>query len=350
MSESPPVPLVSVVVLNYNGERWIERCLASVKAQSLGSSLELIVADNLSTDGSDKTAERILQNSPNSLFVQNGDNLGYCEGNNRAAKRARGQYLLFLNNDAWLEPDCLEKLLAEVKATNASVAMPLVMNYEDDSFQSLGAEGFDIFGLPSTRLPHAETREVLMPEGCAYLIERELFERLGGFDAEFYLYSDELDLSFRAWISGAKAIAVPAAHAHHRGAVNVNPAGGGQVVEFRTSDSKRFYSNRNALLVLLKSGRHMLLLLSVLQIGLLVVEGLVGLLLVRRWSFVKKSYVDALADCWRLRGHIRAERQRINAFRKQGDVWMLRFLRLRLNRWDEVQRVRRYGMPKVTAT
>src|SRR6185295_4386986 len=120
MSESPPVPLVSVVVLNYNGERWIERCLASVKAQSLGSSLELIVADNLSTDGSDKTAERILQNSPNSLFVQNGDNLGYCEGNNRAAKRARGQYLLFLNNDAWLEPDCLEKLLAEVKATNAS--------------------------------------------------------------------------------------------------------------------------------------------------------------------------------------------------------------------------------------
>ena len=123
-----------------------------------------------------------------------------------------------------------------------------------------------------------------MPEGCAYLIEREWFERLGRFDSRFYLYSDELDLSFRLWLAGGRAIAVPAARCHHRGAANVNPKGGGTAVEFRTSDSKRFYANRNALLVLLKSGRHVLLLLALLQLGLLACEALVALLLVRRWS------------------------------------------------------------------
>src|ERR1035437_1432597 len=107
--------------------------------------------------------------------MEHGQNLGYCEGNNRAAETAHGQYLLFLNNDTWLEPRCLEQLLAEVQRTGAGVAAPLVMNYEDDTFQSLGAFGFDLFGLASTRAVAAENREGLMPEGGAYLIQRQLF-------------------------------------------------------------------------------------------------------------------------------------------------------------------------------
>jgi len=349
MSSTSP-PLVSVVVLNYNGARWLERCLASLRVQTIFAQSEIILADNLSTDGSDKLGESLVKECPNARFIQNGANLGYCEGNNRAIATATGQYLLILNNDAWLEPDCLEKLLAGVREANAAAAMPLVLNYDDDTFQSLGARGFDIFGLPSTRLPHAGTREVLMPEGCAYLIERELFLQLGAYDAEFYMYSDELDLSFRVWLAGHRAVAVPAARVHHRGAAQVNPRGGGQVVEFRTSDSKRFYANRNALLVLLKNGRHLLLLLAFLQLGLLAAEALVALLLVRRWSFVSRAYLDAVAGCWRLRGHIFAERRRIKTFRRRGDFWMLRFLCWRLNRWDEIRRLRQMGVPKVTAS
>ena len=123
-----------------------------------------------------------------------------------------------------------------------------------------------------------------MPEGCAYLIRRELFQQLGRFDPEFFMFADELDLSWRVWISGQRAIAVPSARLHHRGAAQVNPAGGGSAVEFRTSDTKRFYSNRNGLLVLLKNAHLFLLLLVPLQLGLLAVEALAALLLVRRWS------------------------------------------------------------------
>jgi GT2 family glycosyltransferase len=352
MSPAPPSdlsqPLLSVIVLNYNGERWLERCLESLRAQTIFEQIEIILADNRSSDGSDQLGQRLVEACPRGVFVQHGQNLGYCEGNNRGAETARGEYLLFLNNDTWLEPRCLELLLAEVQRSSASAAAPQVLNYEDDSFQSLGAFGFDLFGLASTRAAATETREVLMPEGCAYLIQRKLFQELGQFDPVFFMYCDEFDLSWRVWISGHRAVAVPKARLHHRGAAQVNPAGGGAAVEFRTSDTKRFYTNRNSLLVLLKNARLLLLVLVPLQLGLLLLEGVAALALVRRWSFVRRAYWDAVADCWRLRRHILAERQRIRQFRRRGDVWMLRFFRWRLNRWDELQRVRQFGVPKVT--
>jgi GT2 family glycosyltransferase len=336
-----------VIVLNYNGARWLERCLTSLRAQTILDQVEVIVADNVSTDGSERLGMRLVESWPGAHFIQHAQNLGYCEGNNRAAEAARGEFLLFLNNDTWLEPNCLELLLAEVRRAGAGAAGPLVLNYDDESFQSLGAFGFDVFGLACTRTTTATTRDVLMPEGCAYLIRRDLFQQLGRFDSEFFMFADECDLSWRVWISGHRAIAVPSARLHHRGAAQVNPAGGGATVELRTSDTKRFYANRNNLLVLLKNARHLLLLLVPLQLGLLVIEALAALLLIRRWNFISHAYIGAVADCWRLRRHVVAERSRIRQFRRQGDLFMLRFLRWRPNRWDELQRLRRLGPPKV---
>ena len=338
-------PLVSVVVLNYNGARWLDRCVRSLQSQTIFVRLEVIVADNLSTDGSDRLAEELVKGWPNGTFIQHGRNLGYCAGNNLAAVGARGEFLFFLNNDAWLEPDCLEKLVTETRRAGASASCPLILNYDDDSFQSLGAFGYDLFGLCTCRQPGAETRDVLMPEGCAYLIERDLFRELGGFDAEFFMYVDEFDLSWRVWITGHRAVAVPRARLHHRGAAQVNPAGGGKVVELRTSDTKRFYANRNSLLVLLKGAQHVLLLTALLQVGMLAAEALVGLAIVRRWGFVRRAYLEALTDCWRLRGHVLAERRRLRALRRRSDWAMLRFFKWRFNRWEEL---RERGLPKVT--
>ena len=228
-SDLPP-PLVSVIVLNYNGARWLERCLNSLRAQTIFDRVEVILADNVSSDGSERLGKQIVEGWPRGVFIQHSANLGYCEGNNRAAEAAHGQYLLFLNNDTWLEPPCLEQLLAEVQRSGAGAAAPLILNYDDDSFQSLGAFGFDLFGLASTRAYATQTREVLMPEGCAYLIQRELFQALGRFDPEFFMFADEFDLSWRVWISGRQAVAVPSAKLHHRGAAQVNPAGGGAAV------------------------------------------------------------------------------------------------------------------------
>jgi GT2 family glycosyltransferase len=347
-SRSPAI-YVSVIVLNYNGAAWLERCLHSLRTQTIFHKIEVIVADNASPDGSAELAVQYLKDWPNARVMPNGRNLGFAEGNNRPARLARGRYLFFLNNDAWLEPACIERLLAGVTSAGAVAACPLVLNYEDDSFQSAGAGGFDVFGLATSRRPPSTTRPVLMPEGCGYLIERERFLALGGFDPEFFMFAEEFDLSWRVWIAGGRACVVPEARLHHRGGAQVNPQGGGQVIEFRTSDRKRFFANRNNLLVLLKNAQHLLLLLLPLQLLLLALEAGAALFLVRRWSFVKAAYMDAVVDCWRLRSHVCQQRRLLRGLRKRGDFWMLRFLRGRLNRWDEFLRMLRFGPPKVSA-
>jgi GT2 family glycosyltransferase len=186
-----------------------------------------------------------------------------------------------------------------------------------------------------------------MPEGCAYFIRGDVFWKIGGFDSELFMYADEYDLSWRLWISGCSAVRVPDAIVHHRGAANVNPAGGGTVVENRTSDSKRYYANRNALLVLLKNCKNFLLIMVLLQLLLYGAEATASLILVRRWHFIQRAYIQAVKDCFRMRSHISAERAKIRSFRRRGDLWMLRFLTWRLNRWDELNRMLKFGVPSV---
>jgi GT2 family glycosyltransferase len=308
--------------------------------------MEVIVADNASPDGSGELARQLLSDWSNGCYLPHGANLGFCEGNNRPAIRARGRYLFFLNNDTWLEPDCLEILLTAVQRTGAAAGTPRVLTYDGDGEQVVFGAGFDLFGLVSFAPARGKVREIFMPPGCCYLIDAALFSQLGGFDPEFFMYADDLDLSWRLWAAGRRAIGVPAARLHHRMAANANPAGGGQIVEFRTSASTRYYSHRNCLLAVLKNAQHVLLLLAATQVALLLLEGVVALLLTRSWGLVRRAYVEALVDCWRLRRHIGAERRRLRQLRQRSDWWLLRFLRLRLNRWDEILRIRRLGLPK----
>jgi GT2 family glycosyltransferase len=344
---SPPRLAVSVIILNYNGAGWLERCLLSLRNQTIAGQIEVIVADNASPDESGQLARKLMQDWKPGRVFQYDTNLGYAEGNNRAVEPAGGRYLLFLNNDTWLEPDCLERLMQEVETAGASAATPLVMDYLDDRMQSVGESGFDIFGLLCGSPRWKFHQEIFVAVGPALLVERNRFEKVGGFDGEFFMYADEYDLCWRIWLAGGKVILAPSARLHHRGAVAVNPRGDEKVVENRTSDTKRFYANRNNLLVLLKNGQHVLLLLVPLQLLLLLAEALAMGILARRWSHVRRGYVDAVRDCWRLRRHIFAERRRVRSLRQRGDFWIMRFLRPRLNRWREFRRFQRFGLPKV---
>ena len=355
MNDIPPatppadgcVPLLSVIVINYNGSPWLERCLVSLCDQTIADQIEIIVADNASTDQSDQLAAQLLRDWPRGRVCHHGTNLGYSEGNNRAARDARGRYLFFLNNDTWLEPGCLECLVREIQATGSAAGAPLVMDYLDDVMQSAGAGGFDFFGLLSPQRGSFNCREVFVASGCSLLVETGWFRKLGGFDPEFFMYADEYDLCWRLWLAGGRVILAPSARLHHRGAAAVNPKGGGRMVELRTSDTKRYYANRNNLLTVLKNGQHLLLALVPLQLALLAAEALVMAAWTGRWTHVRRAYVAALRDCWRLRRHVLAERRRLRIVRRRGDLWMLRFLRGRLNRWEEIRRFRRFGPLRV---
>lgn len=342
-------PLVSIVIVNYNSAGWLAKCLKSIKAQTIFNQIETIVVDNQSRDDSLAEARRLLADFPSACIVQNKENLGFCRGNNTGAHAASGKYIFFLNPDAWIEADCMEYLITETEKAGAVASTPWVLNYTDNTHQDLGFWGFDTFGLCSPSSPRGKTTEIFSPTGCSYLIAANIFKQVGMFDNEFFMYSEEVDLSWRVWIAGKKIIGVPAAHAHHRGAVNANPAGGVEAIEFRTTDQKRFLTNRNCILTLLKNGQHLIVIFVIPLVVLLFLEALAGCLMLRRASFFKAAFLNPMRDCWRLRKHISQQRRFIATFRKRSDFWMLRFFRLPLNRWFEIKRLFQFGLPRVDA-
>lgn len=344
-SDKSPIAL-SIVVLNYNGAAWLERCVESINRQGFPARTELIIADNCSSDGSADLAERLATATPRGSFYQHEENMGFAAGNNRAAEKARGTYLFFLNNDTWLEPDCLRELWHGVTQCGADAAMPLNLNYTEDTFQSAGGAGFDLCGLMSITPEHkARTGSVFIVGGSSFLIRREVFHRLGGFDSRFFMYAEEIDLSWRLWIGGYKCMVVSQARLHHRDAATA--AAQNRRTPFELNLRRRFLTNRNNLFVLLRNAQHVLLLLAGVQVAVLCLEMLIWLLVYRDPKTTRAVYIDAFADCWRSRHELLKDRRRIARLRRRSDWWMLRFFRLRPNRWDEFLRLVRFGKPAI---
>ena len=325
--------------MNYNCKQWLDRFFPSIRAQSIFDRLEVILVDNTSTDGSAEICQREMAAWPNGKFLPTGGNFGYGGGCNRGAAIARGKYLFFLNPDVWLEPSCLEELVKHAEATSTEIVSPRVLYYDSDNLQGQGAPGFDIFGC-MTRPREGELLAEPFSVAAFYFITRELLLRSGGFDEEFFLYNEEMDLSWRAWLAGATINQVPSAKIHHQGA-----SSGDRTVENRTNETKRFYANRNQLLTLLKNAHGPLLVLVLNQMALITIEAILGVILARRFSFLRWSLLKPLADCWRLRGHIFKERRRIRGFRRRGDLWIIRrFFTFRFGRWMDVKRLFESGV------
>jgi N-acetylglucosaminyl-diphospho-decaprenol L-rhamnosyltransferase len=341
-------PLISAVVLTYNSHDWIEKCLESLGCQTICQETEIVVADNSSFDRTVDLARSLQTKLPNLQVRDLGGNFGYCGGNNRAAEFAAGTYLLFLNPDTWLEPDCLEKLISEVRLQNVQAAQPAIFSYSGEAPDSYGVDGLDFMGTFSQTLPCQKTKEIMVVSGSCFLIEKSVFQKLGGFDEEFFMYADEDDLSFRLWLAGYRAVVVPQAILHHRGTSHVNPAGKEKIVEYRTTARARYLATRNGLLTLWKNSEHILLLLSASYIFFHLLESVAALILTRNLKFAKHAYWDAIRDAWKMRRHVFEQRRKIKRLRRRSDWWMLRFFRLRPNRWQLFVKMLKIGVPKTS--
>jgi len=346
MNVTPPAPAVSVVILNWNAAQWIPRCLESLRQQTIFQQIEIIFADNASSDDSEKIARAGMAGWSNGKFLQNGGNFGFAGGCTRGAVVAAGKYLFFLNPDVWLEPNCLEELVSAGEKTGATAVAPMILNYTDDTVQWWLDDGFDFSGwVVSARFNR--DRMMSFSGGTFAFIRADAFRKLAGYDEEFFMYGEEEDLAWRIWIGGGNVATAPNARLHHRGAVAVNPQGGEQITELRTSERKRFYANRNHLLVLLKHSQHILLLSAGAFVGMLFIEGLFWLLLKRRWSLVQATALEPLRDCWRLREHVRTKRKQVRHFRQRSDWWMLRFFCWRSGRVGDLKNILKFGLPKI---
>ncbi len=205
-----PAPKISVIIVNYNGEEWLSRCVQSVADQTL-TDFECFIVDNGSADDSIAALPEL---DSRFTIMELGENTGFARGNNIAAKQARGEWLALLNPDAFARPDWLEKLLeATTLAPNVTmVGSTQYMALEPNIYDGVG-DFYHAAGLAwrgkhghSTEGHTPETTEVFGPCAAAALYHHETFERLGGFDERFFCYHEDVDIAFRFRLAGGICI------------------------------------------------------------------------------------------------------------------------------------------------
>jgi N-acetylglucosaminyl-diphospho-decaprenol L-rhamnosyltransferase len=234
-------PDISIIIVSWNVREHLHRCLEALLSTSVtdGLTLEVIVVDNNSSDGSADS----LQGLPVCL-IRNDRNLGYGGANNQGLRRATGNYLLVLNPDTVPIPGSLSALLAFGKAhPRAGIVAPRLLNADGTvqrsafRFPTILMAALDLFPLPhivpgriraclaTSRLngrypsePH-RTRpfRIEHPLGACMLISRPAYEQCGGFDEKIHMYSEEIDLAIRYARAGWQCWQVPSARVVHLG-------------------------------------------------------------------------------------------------------------------------------------
>lgn len=214
-------PLISVIVLNYNGAGLLSECLGSLVTQSYPN-LEIIVADN----GSNDNSREAVSNYGGVKFLALGKNYGFSKGNNLAAEGARGKYIFFVNNDMRFEKDCVHQLFNIIEG-NENIFSVDAKQYNWEGTRIIhgrtvlvkSGRFFRSF-LPFLDIVYTAQSDssVSIPHGCAgnLMVRKELFEKLSGFDETFFIDCEDLDLCWRAWGRRWETLYVPAASVYHK--------------------------------------------------------------------------------------------------------------------------------------
>jgi GT2 family glycosyltransferase len=253
-----PQPLLSVIIPNWNGKKFLAECIDSLKGQTFHD-FETILVDNGSTDGSAEFAEKRFGEFIRVL--RNKENLGFAGGNNIGIREARGEYIVLLNNDTWAEPAWLEEL---VKATylNRPIGMWASKVYSYYKRNQIEAVGELIYwdGLNRSRGQYEceegqyeRMEETFFPPGCGGMYRKVIFEEIGLFDEDFFAYGDDAEIGIRARLAGWRCVFVPKAVLYHK-----NSGSTGQYSPF-----KAFHVERNRFWITLKYFPLPLLFLSI---------------------------------------------------------------------------------------
>lgn len=246
------VPLLSVILVNYNGRSQIGRCLSSLRAAELHDRAEILVVDNNSQDGS---PDFIRQSFPEVRLLANSENIGFGAANNRGAAASRGAYLLFLNTDTEVYPGALSRLIQELdKEKSAGAAGPLLVQEGGRVQVSCGSRvNFlsemwkKILGntLSAVRLKRLhKSIDVHWLSGACLLIRRSAWDQASGFDETFFLYFEDIDLCYRLNKLGWRLRYVPAARVFHEGGASTSRIGMKSRLFYRSSQVY-FYRKHN---------------------------------------------------------------------------------------------------------
>ncbi|MBR4441182.1 MAG: glycosyltransferase [Bacteroidales bacterium] len=247
---------VSVVILNWNGEKLLQQYLPSVIKYSQNTDCEIVVADNHSTD---KSLEVLREEFPGVKTIELDSNYGFAKGYNKALSLIESDYYILCNNDIELKSDAVTPLIQVLENTpDAAAAMPKIKSLTNpEMFEYAGAAGgfIDKFGYPFCRgriLDNVEPdngqynsakAEIFWASGAFMAIKADVFKECGGFDESFFAHMEEIDLCWRIKNNGKKIIYCPDAEVFHLGGATL-----------KTGNPQKLYLNyRNCLKMMFKN-------------------------------------------------------------------------------------------------
>lgn len=232
MTDAPPSPTeVAVIIVSWNTRDLLADSIVSALAAEGEESVRVYVVDNASADGS---AEMVARRFPGAVLIRNTDNVGFGRANNQGFQASSEPFVLLLNSDAELRPGALSAMLRALEADPRSGAVGACLLFPDGRFQasynafpSLVSDGMALVGLarfvygpryPSYPEDRSLTpREVDWVGGACMLLRRTALDGIGGFDPDYHMYSEEMDLCRRILDAGWAVRFCPEATAIHHG-------------------------------------------------------------------------------------------------------------------------------------
>lgn len=220
------LPDISVVVLAYGAEPYLEPCVEAL-LDARGLATEVVLVDNGCTDGTvDRLAERGLDRL---IIVRPGENLGYAEGCNTGARSASADVIAFVNYDAIVAPDALAELVKPLAEVDVGIATGSIRLAEEPELLNSAGNDIHFLGLSwsgrfrELAASYASPEDVTGASGAGMALRRDTWEQLGGFEPEFFMYHDDTELSLRCHLLGYRIVYVPAAVIYHRYDFSRNP-------------------------------------------------------------------------------------------------------------------------------
>jgi GT2 family glycosyltransferase len=227
------LPLASIVIVTWNGKRYVEECLQSLR-ENADVTTEVLLVDNASTDG---TPEMVRNKFPEVHLVENHDNLGFARGNNAALPCCRGKYLFLINSDVNVPSHCLARLIDYMEqhpdiglmgpqmlgpskqVRRSSMRCPTLWNL---FWRAFGVDSIPHCGgwtrsLLMSDFGHDYTRDVEVLNGWFWVVRREAFEQVGMLDERFFMYGEDWDWSKRFRDHGWRLVFYAGASAIHYG-------------------------------------------------------------------------------------------------------------------------------------
>jgi len=235
-------PKVSIIILNYNGRRWLEKCLPTV-VKITYKALEIIVVNNGSTDDSSKFLKK---NYPNVIVVEIKKNVGFAGGNNIGVKKSTGKYILLLNNDTEVPPNFLHPLVNKMEEDHRiGIIQPMLKSMRKKSLIDAACSFYTSTGFlyhygyyqKCDKKQYNKEKFVYSAKGACLFTIRDEYIKLGGLDEDFVCYVEESDFCHRMWLSGKKVLYLPQSYIFHYG--------GGDMSVMEKSETTIFRSFRN---------------------------------------------------------------------------------------------------------